>query len=97
MGIYDREHEDPHDRPYAGLIGLDGRFRKSPPAAYGIDAVKGRWIDDATFEVERRILGHGETEIWNLRFDGQTIEAGYQNTDGVRQKLHGRVVPASPQ
>ena len=45
------------DRPtarFGGSIGLDGLFRKSS-APYGVKAVKGSWLDDHTFEVERRI------------------------------------------
>ena len=32
---------------FSGLMGLDGVFRKSPPAFYGINAVKARWIKPA--------------------------------------------------
>jgi CubicO group peptidase (beta-lactamase class C family) len=77
---------------FASLIGLDGRFRKSPAASYGIDAVKGRWIEDHTFEVDRRILGHGETELWLFRFDGENLEANYETTDGVKRKLLGKAI-----
>jgi CubicO group peptidase (beta-lactamase class C family) len=79
---------------YAGLIGLDGRFRKSPAAAHGIDAVRGRWVDDHTFEVERRILGHGETERWLLRFAGDKLEATYENTDGFKGTAHAQALAA---
>jgi hypothetical protein len=77
-----------------GLIGLDGRFRKNPPSSYGIDAAKGRWIDDSTFEVERRILGHGETEVWVLRFQGDEIDASYEATDGFKTEIYGRALPS---
>jgi CubicO group peptidase (beta-lactamase class C family) len=79
---------------YAGPIGLDGRFRVSPAGPQGIDAVKGRWVDDHTFEVERRILGHGETERYLLRFDGDNLDATYENTDGVRGGVHGQALAA---
>ena len=62
------------DRPtarFAGPIGLDGLFRKGAPQAYGVDAVKGSWVDDHTFVVERRILGHGGTQQWTLAFAGR--------------------------
>ena len=75
---------------FAGPIGLDGVFRKSPLANYGIDAVKGRWIDDHTFELDRRILGHGETQIWVLRFDDRTVDINFQDTDGARAELRGQ-------
>jgi hypothetical protein len=84
--------EDHSIQHFAGLIGLDGRFRKSPPASYGIDAVKGRWIDESTFEVERRILGHSETEVWVLRFEGDDLDARYETTDGFKKELRGQAL-----
>jgi CubicO group peptidase (beta-lactamase class C family) len=80
------------DRPterFAGLIGLDGLFRKSPPAAYGINAVKGSWLDDHTFAVERRILGHGEIQKWTLAFDGRKVDVKFESTDGDKADLRG--------
>lgn len=53
---------------FSGLTGLDGVFRKSAPAFYGINAVKGRWINQHRFEVDRHILGHSETQLWTLTF-----------------------------
>jgi hypothetical protein len=79
------------DRPtarFAGSIGLDGRFRKSP-ASYGVNAVKGGWLDDHTFVVERRILGHGEMQRWTLAFDGKKVDINFESTDGPKAQLHG--------
>jgi CubicO group peptidase (beta-lactamase class C family) len=79
------------DRPtarFAGPIGLDGLFRKAS-ARYGIDAVKGSWLDDHTFVVERRILGHGETQRWTLAFDGGKVDVKYEDTDGGSAESHG--------
>jgi hypothetical protein len=79
------------DRPttrLTGPIGLDGLFRKSS-ARYGIDAVKGTWLDERTFVVERRILGHGETERWTLAFDGNKVDVTFESTDGAKVNLHG--------
>lgn len=78
----------------AGLIGLDGKYRESPPASHGIDAVKGHWINNNTLQVDRRILGHGETELWRLSFDGDEINAYYENTDGFKGEIHGRALAA---
>ncbi|HZC96110.1 MAG TPA: serine hydrolase, partial [Bradyrhizobium sp.] len=39
---------DSPTRRLSGLMGLDGTFRKSPPAPYGINAAKGRWLNDHT-------------------------------------------------
>lgn len=80
------------DRPidrFAGLVGLDGTFRKSPPAGYGINAAKGRWISEHTFAMERRILGHGEIQTWTLTFDGDRVTVNFENTDGFKTQLRG--------
>ena len=80
------------DRPtvrFSGPIGLDGLFRKGSPAAYGINAVKGSWLDDHTFVVERRILGHGEMQRWTLAFDGDKVDVNFESTDGAKAELHG--------
>ena len=74
---------------FSGLMGLDGIFRKSPPAFYGINAARGRWINAHTFEIERRILGHSETQTWALSFAGNKVDVRFENTDGTRMDLHG--------
>jgi CubicO group peptidase (beta-lactamase class C family) len=74
---------------FSGLMGLDGVFRKSPPAFYGINAAKGRWTGARTFEIERRILGHSETQSWALTFDGASVDVKFENTDGTKMDLHG--------
>jgi CubicO group peptidase (beta-lactamase class C family) len=82
------------DRPterFTGLMGLDGISRKSPPATYGINAAKGRWMNEHTFALERRILGHGETQIWTLTFDGKKVNVDFENTDGFKTKLRGEM------
>ena len=74
---------------FSGLMGLDGVFRKSPPAPYGINAVKARWINQHSFEVDRHILGHSETQLWTLAFEGNKVEVSFENTDGFKTQLHG--------
>jgi CubicO group peptidase (beta-lactamase class C family) len=81
------------DKPterFSGSLGLDGTFRKSP-AYYGTDAVKGRWINARTFEVERWILGHSETQLWTLAFDGNKVTVNFEDTDGSKAELHGEI------
>jgi len=73
----------------SGPIGLDGLYRKSPPASYGIAAVKGRWLNEHTFRIERRILGHGETQSWELTFVGKRVDISFESTDGAKAELHG--------
>jgi hypothetical protein len=82
------ESDDPPKR-FAGPLGLDGSFRLSPAAAYGINAVKGRWVNGHTFSIERRILGHGETQSWALAFDGKTVDVSFASTDGLKTMLRG--------
>jgi len=82
------------DRPterFSGLMGLDGIFRKSPPAPYGINAARGRWLNEHAFAVERRILGHSETQVWTLTFDGKKVSVAFENTDGTKAELHGEM------
>ena len=83
------------DRPatrFTGPIGLDGLFRMTPPSRRGVDAVKGTWLDDHTLVVDRRILGHGETERWTTTFDGDKVDIKFESTDGGKASLHGQAV-----
>jgi CubicO group peptidase (beta-lactamase class C family) len=82
------------DRPterLSGLMGLDGVFRTSPPAVDGINAAKGRWLNEHTFAVERRILGRSDTETWTVTFDGDKVRVAFENTDGAKADLHGEM------
>ncbi len=81
------------DRPTArvsGPIGLDGRYRKNA-AAYGVDAVKGSWLDDHTFAVDRRILGHGEVDRYTLTFESNKVDVKFESTNGSKAELHGEL------
>lgn len=83
--------KDQTTQRFSGLMGLDGTSRKSPPAFYGINAAKGRWLNEHTFEIERRVLGHGETQLWALTFEGDKVNVSYENTDGFKAQLHGEI------
>lgn len=85
----DTGKSDQPTQRFSGLMGLDGIFRKSPPAFYGINAAKGRWLNEHTFALERRILGHSETQNWVLAFDGDKVTVNFENTDGSKAELHG--------
>ena len=80
----------PSDR-FTGLVGLDGVFRKSPPAPYGINAARGRWINEHTFAMERRILGRSEIQTWALSFEGDKVTVNFENTDSFKAQLHGEI------
>jgi hypothetical protein len=81
--------DHPTDR-VAVLVGLDGTYRRSRPAAYGINAARGRWINEHTFAIDRRILGHAETETWALTFYGDQVTVNFENTGGLKAELHGK-------
>lgn len=87
--VTETQNADRPTRRFAGILGLQGIFRMSPPANYGINASKGRWLDERTFAFERRILGHSETQLWVLAFDGNKVEVSFEDTDGSKAKLYG--------
>ena len=80
---------DQANNRFTGLVGLDGLFRRSPPAPYGINAARGRWTSEHTFVLERRILGRSEAQTWALTFDGDKVTVNFENTDGFKAELHG--------
>jgi len=80
---------DAAEERFTGPMGLDGTFRKSLPAFYGINATRGRWLNEHTFALERRVLGHGETQTWSLTFDGNKVSVAFETTDGAKLELLG--------
>jgi CubicO group peptidase (beta-lactamase class C family) len=80
--------DHPADR-FSGLMGLDGVYRRSPPAPHGINACKGRWLNEHTFALECRVLGHSETQTWILMFDADKVTLNFEDTDGFKTELHG--------
>jgi CubicO group peptidase (beta-lactamase class C family) len=80
---------DEREGRFTGLVGLDGFYRRSPPAPYGINAARGRWTSEHTFVMDRRILGHSDTQTWALTFDGDKVTVNFENTDGFKAELHG--------
>lgn len=83
-------HADPPTDRRTGVFGTDGFYRLGPPGPYGIEAVRGRWLDDRRFELDSRTLGRGETQTWTLAFDGDDkVTITYENTDGYRAELRG--------
>jgi CubicO group peptidase (beta-lactamase class C family) len=77
-------------KDYPGPIGLDGRFRLAAPIGSAIAAARGRWVSDNSLEVERRILGHSETQRWVLTFEGNDVTVRFVDTDGDKADIHGR-------
>ena len=74
---------------FSGPMGLEGVSRKGAPAFYGTDAAKGRWLNEHTFALERRTLGHGESQTWTLTFEGNKAMVSLETTDGGKFQLNG--------
>jgi hypothetical protein len=73
-----------------GLFGVDGFYRKSV-APDGTSAARGRWLDERTFAMERRILGRGQVETYTFVFDGDKVTVNFENTDGFKAELRGEI------
>ena len=65
-----------------------GSFESARPAT-ALTPSKGSWLDDHTFVVERRILGHADTQKWILAFEGKKVDVTFESTDGAKVELHG--------
>jgi hypothetical protein len=76
---------------FPGPLGLDGRFRLAAPNRFGVAAARGRWVSDNSLEIERRILGHSETQRWLLTFEGNSVSLHFVDTDGDKVDVRGRV------
>jgi hypothetical protein len=37
--------------------------------------------------MERRILGHGETQTWSLTFEGDKVTVNFEDTDDFKAEL----------
>jgi CubicO group peptidase (beta-lactamase class C family) len=82
-------YTDKGEDRFTGLFGLDGVYKNSPPASYGINAAKGRWTNERTFVMDRRILGRSEAQTWTLAFDGDKVTVNFENTDGFKTEFRG--------
>jgi hypothetical protein len=76
---------------FSGPIGLVGLYRKGEPTAFGIDAVRGKWLDSHTFLIERQTLGMGEQQKWTLSFDGERLHLRGKGRDGRDVSIDGEL------
>lgn len=83
LELYSRDPKAPALR-FAGPIGLDGLYRKGEPAPVaGVTAVKARWVNGHTLEIERLIIGASNVaQKWTLWFDGETLNLRGRGFDG---------------
>jgi hypothetical protein len=81
--LYTRNPSRPPEK-ISGPIGLDGLYRKGTETPFGPLAVKGRWLDDHVFEVERINIGASEkARKWTLSFDGDKLNLRGRNFEGT--------------
>lgn len=88
--LYSRNSARPPEM-ISGPIGLDGLYRKGKDTPYGPLAVKGRWLDDHAFEVERINIGASElSRKWTLSFDGDKVSLRGKNYEGINVAIDGQ-------
>lgn len=74
-----------------GPIGLDGLYRKGAPTTAGVSAVRGRWLNAHTFEIERLTIGAGFPEQkWTLFFDGEMLNLRGKDFDDRVVSIDGK-------
>jgi CubicO group peptidase (beta-lactamase class C family) len=69
-------------------IGLNGVFPEGP-SQEGIPIAKGRWLSEASFEVQSRVLGHGAIDKWVFEFQGAAIDLHFEDNEGNAAEVHG--------
>jgi hypothetical protein len=89
LELYARDPTLPPFRSSGG-IGLDGLYRKSEPSGAGLFALKGNWLNDSTFVIERLTIGAGEEpQKWVLSFDGDKVHLRGRSRDGRDLTIDG--------
>jgi hypothetical protein len=75
-------------------IGLDGLYRKGPPALSGfypghIPAVKGKWLDGQTFVIDMQDIGYGTQIKYVLSFSGTKLNIRRIDEEGWEVSANG--------
>ena len=78
-------------------IGLDGLYRKGPPALSGhypghIPAAKGRWLDGQTFVIDMQDIGYGTQIKYVLSFNGEKLNIRRIDEEGWVVSANGEQV-----
>ena len=77
-------------RRVGGPIGLDGLYRRGDATQVGIAAVKGSWLNDRTFVLQRFILGAGAAEQkYTLWFDDEKLNLRGTDWNGRDVSIDG--------
>jgi len=87
--FYNRDPGAP-SRRVGGPIGLDGLYRRGDATQVGIAAVKGSWLNDHTFVIQRLILGAGAAEQkYTLSFDDEKLNLRGTDWNGRDVSIDG--------
>ncbi|MBC7584915.1 MAG: serine hydrolase [Tardiphaga sp.] len=90
LEFYNRNPNNPSQK-LTGAIGLDGLYRKGEFAGAGVPAVRGKWLNDRTFEIERLTVGAGNPQQkWTLWFDGDLLSIRGMDYDRRDMTIDGR-------
>ena len=75
---------------FGGPIGLDGLYRRDKATDAGVSAIKGRWLNNHAFEIERLFVGGSSgPQNWTLYFDGDTLNVRGRSFDGREITVDG--------
>jgi hypothetical protein len=80
-----------------GVFTFAAEYRQGEPTyifwlgVRAVNAVKGTWLDDHTFQMNRQILGLGPEELWTFRFDGDVLNLDITLIDGREISMDGRM------
>ena len=78
-------------RRFEGPLGLDGLFRvREPQGAEPPLAAKGHRLGDRAFQTVVRSLPEGIVSTYRLTFNGQHVDASFDDNRGVRARLQGQ-------
>ena len=87
--FYGRDPGAP-SRTVGGPIGLDGLYRRGDMTEVGIVAVKGSWLNDHTFVIQRLLLGSGFSEQkYTLWFDDEKLNVRGKDRAGRDVSIDG--------
>ena len=77
------------DLRISAALGLDGFFRTNENSGDQLVAVKGRWLDETSFELVSHALSEGIVTTSILTFDGDEVVVDVKDNRGFRNHLVG--------
>ncbi|MGJ7509224.1 serine hydrolase domain-containing protein [Variovorax sp. GT1P44] len=91
--VYERGRADAPRTPVTGPIGLDGRYRITEQVGGMPVAVKGTWTDPQSLRIISRALSEGNVAVYDLRFEGTSLNVTFENNRGFKTQVRGSEAP----